>query len=516
MNSTSAQKNSLLKSTGDTLKFLFVAEKDPRPIYWLLGVITLIALILRLFSINRPIGYDEAYTFIYFASKHFKYILADYHAPNNHILNSLLIGISYRILGSHVWIVRLPALIASVLSVPAVYFAARRFFSLNQALAASAVLAVYPSFVHSTANGRGYMLVILFSFVLANIAGLLVKKQTSVSLLAYAITGALGFYSIPIFLYPMAGISLWVAVTHLTGNEPWRQKISRLALFLGACIVSGLLTFILYSPVIIFGTGLDSILHNEIVQSRSWSYFVESLNPRIVKTWADWTEDLTPSIQYLLSGGFLVSVFFYRKASNQKLPLQLFLFLAVAILLVLQRIAPLQRIWMYLELFCVVFSVAGLMWVVEITFRKTVGEKILNGIFPAAALLFVSAFLISSTVNTQSTAALADRTVLPEQYAAEYIANHMRPGDVILAAGPVDMLTAYHLKILGVSYEVFYQRKHPVEFQNALVVLRTRGKFDTPAKVIESYQLLSQLDPSDAELVFEYGDLQVYSIQAIK
>lgn len=266
----------MLKSTGDTLKFLFVAEKDPRRIYWLLGVITLIALILRLFSINRPIGYDEAYTFIYFASKHFKYILADYHAPNNHILNSLLIGISYRILGSHIWIVRLPALIASVLSVPAVYFAVRRFFSLNQALAASAVLAVYPSFVHSTANGRGYMLVILFSFVLANIAGLLVKKQTSVSLLAYAITGALGFYSIPIFLYPMAGISLWVAVTHLTGNEPWRQKISRLALFLGACIVSGLLTFILYSPVIIFGTGLDSILHNEIVQSRSWSYFVES------------------------------------------------------------------------------------------------------------------------------------------------------------------------------------------------------------------------------------------------
>ena len=85
----------------------------------------------------------------------------------------------------------------------------------------------------------------------------------------------------------------------------------------------------------------------------------------------------------------------------------------------------------------------------------------------------------------------------------------MRPGDVILAAGPVDMLTAYHLKILGVSYEVFYQRKHPVEFQNALIVLRTRGKFDTPAKVIESYQLPSKLDPSDAELVFEYGDLQV-------
>jgi hypothetical protein len=83
-----------------------------------------------------------------------------------------------------------------------------------------------------------------------------------------------------------------------------------------------------------------------------------------------------------------------------------------------------------------------------------------------------------------------------------------------LAAGP-GYAPAYHLKILGVSYEVFYQEKTSWNFKCTGGSSYT-GKFDTPAKVIESYQLLSQLDPSDAELVFEYGDLQVYSIQAIK
>jgi hypothetical protein len=45
------------------------------------------------------------------------------------------------------------------------------------------------------------------------------------------------------------------------------------------------------------------------------------------------------------------------------------------------------------------------------------------------------------------------------------------------------------------------------------VVLRVKGNFNTPEKLIESYDLLSKLDPSEAEFVFEYGDLQVYSIQ---
>jgi 4-amino-4-deoxy-L-arabinose transferase-like glycosyltransferase len=266
--------------------------------------------------INRPIGYDEAYTFIYFASRPFKYILADYHVPNNHILNSLLIGIAYRILGSHTWIVRLPAFIASVLTIPAAYFAARRFYTYNQALAASAVLAIYPSLIQSSANGRGYMLIILFSFVLANIAGMLVHKQNRTSLLAFAITGALGFYAIPIFLYPMVGVSLWVAVTYLTSNESWRNKITQLAAFLGACVASGLLALVLYSPVILFGTGLDSIFNNNIVASHKWAYFIQSLSPRIMKTWRDWKTGLSPEIRYLLLSGFLLSLFFYRFESK--------------------------------------------------------------------------------------------------------------------------------------------------------------------------------------------------------
>ena len=90
---------------------------------------------------------------------------------------------------------------------------------------------------------------------------------------------------------------------------------------------------ILYSPVIIFGTGLSSIIGNEFVQSLDWSTFLANLDPRLINVWNKWMIGFNPIIEYLFLGGFLLSLFFYRKVSNQKLPLQIFLVLAIAILL---------------------------------------------------------------------------------------------------------------------------------------------------------------------------------------
>ncbi len=100
------------------LEQLFVREKDPAYVFLLVGVITLLGLILRLLEINKPIAYDEAYTFINFASKPFKYILADYSAPNNHIFHTILVGIAYRLFGGQPWVVRLPAFLAGTLMAP--------------------------------------------------------------------------------------------------------------------------------------------------------------------------------------------------------------------------------------------------------------------------------------------------------------------------------------------------------------------------------------------------------------
>jgi hypothetical protein len=310
----------------------------------------------------------------------------------------------------------------------------------------------------------------------------------------------------------MAGISLWVAVTYLTGKDPWRMRLRQLGIFLGACAASGLLTLILYSPVIIFGTGWDSLVNNEIVKSNTWYEFVDSLNPRITRTWRSWMIWMDPAVEYLIAGGFLISVFFYRKISNQKLPMQVLMVIAIAILLILQRVAPLPRIWIFLEILYLLFSAAGLAWlagwILDRIARPPATGKILT-----AAILLITVFISTNyIVKPHSPVAITDRMDSPEQEAAKYIAEHITPEDTILAVSPTDIQTAYYLKIYGVSYEVFYQRKRPVDIQNALAVVRVNGQYNTPQSVLEFYKLTSDLDLALGRLVYEYGPVQVYSI----
>jgi uncharacterized membrane protein len=116
--------------------------------------------------------------------------------------------------------------------VPAAFFAARRFFAAAQALGAAALVAITPWLIGYSVNGRGYMLVTLLALLLANVGGLLVQQPSRGALIAYGLIGALGFYTIPIFLYPMAGVSLWVLVAYLIEDVPLNQRARKASDFL--------------------------------------------------------------------------------------------------------------------------------------------------------------------------------------------------------------------------------------------------------------------------------------------
>jgi uncharacterized membrane protein len=394
------------------------------------------------------------------------------------------------------------------------YFTARRFFSRPQALGAAALVAIVPVFINYSVNGRGYTILFLLALLLANFAGILVERQSRAALIAYGLTAALGLYTIPIFLYPMAGVSLWVAVTYLFAQEPRQSKLRKLAVFIGICVLAGLFALILYSPVIIFGTGLSSITGNEFVQSLDWPTFLANLDPRLENVWNKWMIGFHPLIEYLFLGGFLLSLFFYRKVSNQKLPLQVFLVLGIVILLVLQRVTPTPRIWLYLEVFYLMFAAAGLVWLIDLMIRRIKVaqplevEKFLSfGIL----MLFIGIFASNMVARQQSPLEM-DRS--PEAYAADYLADYLKPEDTLVATGPVDIETAYYLSLHGISFDRFYKRDHPVEIQNALVLTRENSKYKTPESVVNFFKLEKALDVTAAELIFEYANLQVYSVPA--
>jgi hypothetical protein len=314
----------------------------------------------------------------------------------------------------------------------------------------------------------------------------------------------------------MAGISLWVAVTYLSSSDPWQTRWINLRNFLIACAVSGVLTFLLYSPVIFFGTGFDSLIANDIVKSLTWHDFGDNLVTRSSLTWQSWMTPITPALRYIFGLGFLLSIVLYRKISNQKLPLQIFHILGAGIMLVLQRVFPLPRIWGYLEMFYFLFSATGLIGGGHLIFKALVKERIGQSILSGVVLIATLVVFANITLKTQNRRARLDRTVAPEQFAADYLAEHLTDKDTIVAVAPADIQTAYYLKIDGVSYDFFYQRDHPVKIQNAMVLVRTRGEYNinTLEKVIDFFDLTSSLDMALSQQVFEYGPLYIYSIPA--
>jgi hypothetical protein len=203
--------------------------------------------------------------------------------------------------------------------------------------------------------------------------------------------------------------------------------------------------------------------------------------------------------------------------SDQKFPMQIFLVLGAGTMLIIQKVAPLPRIWGYLEMFYLFFSATGLVGVGHVLFKVLNKQRLGQITLSSMILLSVIFTFANVTFKTQNRAARLDSTNAPELFAAKFLAKHLTNKDTLIAVAPTDIQTAYYLKINGIPYDFFYQRDHPVKIQNAMVLVRTRGGdygFDTLDKVVDFYNLAPILNMASGEQVFDYGPLFIYSIPA--
>jgi hypothetical protein len=124
-----------------------------------LGALTLWAVVLRCFFLSEPMRYDEAYTYLRYASKPI-YIGATYYSPNNHLFNTVLMHLSTILVGGSPWALRLPTVVAGVLIVPLSYAAVR----LCRGSGVGLLMAVSSSFplIEYATNARGYSLGTVF------------------------------------------------------------------------------------------------------------------------------------------------------------------------------------------------------------------------------------------------------------------------------------------------------------------------------------------------------------------
>jgi len=217
---------------------------------------------LRLNYLNTPMAYDEAYSFTNFARRPLIEALSDYNNTNNHLLNTFFMHVMYRLFGQQEWALRLPVLIAGVVLVIVSFPWARARIGAAPALVATALLAGSPMMIDYSVNARGYTFLALFAMLLdacflrialANAVGPRAATWFSAGMCIW-----LGFFAMPTFFHPLAGLVVWFA------QDGRRARWPRLLPLIVCLAGAGLAVVCTYAPAFVFRGALA--WQNDFVQ----------------------------------------------------------------------------------------------------------------------------------------------------------------------------------------------------------------------------------------------------------
>ncbi len=223
--------------------------EESTPWGWL-AALMIVAAGLRLVALDQQLWYDEIAMVVNSMHRPLRSILSQYTSQNQHTLYSILARGLIALFGEHPWVLRLPAVAFGVASVPALFFFARQVTSRSEALLACALMVFSYHQVWFSQNARGYTALLFFTLLSSCyfIRGL--RENSSGLWLGYGLALALGMYTHLTMGFVAAGHAL-VYVWLLAGRarQPG-QRVGDIARPVGGFALAGLLTLLLYAPLL--------------------------------------------------------------------------------------------------------------------------------------------------------------------------------------------------------------------------------------------------------------------------
>jgi 4-amino-4-deoxy-L-arabinose transferase-like glycosyltransferase len=450
---------------------------------------------LRLQALNVPMRYDEATTFNNYASRPLYIGLSDYRTPNNHLFHTLLVHISTAIFGTAPWAVRLPALLAGILVLPAAYLVVRALWGRFAALGATVLVAASSTMVEYSANARGYTLIALF-FLLMILVGLrLLDGGRPVGWVAITILAILCVYTTPpgILAAGAAGVWLLVSTRRLAPGEH-RLFVTRFAMSSGATVV---LAGLLYAPVIA-ASGLHAVTSNEFVAPKPIGAFLSSVPHGIHTTWSTWNRDLPQPFAWFLAAACLAGMARRTRAGSLG-PLPVALAWSAAIITA-QRAFPYARVWLFLVPLYLGTAAGFVVSLVPALPGRNL-RWAAGIVATAGAIALVAAAATSGSIRaSRDTGALLDGP-----HVATFLSTYLRPTDTILATGS-DSILEYYLGRLGIDARSRLYAAQPGK--RVVVVVNRLGGQTIQGLATPAYRAAARL--TRPTLVARYPSATVY------
>jgi hypothetical protein len=327
---------------------------------------------------------------------------------------------------------------------------------------AAALTASWPALIDYSTDARGYTLLCCFTLLAAASMHIVIRTGNSAAALLFAIACALGFYTVPVMLYPFVMLVAW----GLTSLQ--RRRVAF------AAIGAMLLTAIVYAPVIVI-SGLRALLSNPYVQPMAFGEFIRALPAYAVAVW----KSMTAGVPLIIQAMIVLAVL--RKRVAQALLPGL---LVVALLLAIQRVLPFPRVW--LPLLPLLFACVGT-----------------GRLKPDLTRAIAFAICICLGVIAVGKPRPRDTGELPGVYAiVRELEHRTRPGDAILALPPSEMPLAFYAPNLRA--EILNPDWHHAR---RIFVVENRQYGQTVARTLAFFQI-----KGNARRIRDFGSSALYMI----
>ena len=396
---------------------------------------------LRARWLNQPVNYDESFTYITYVSRPAVVGLSDYGYLNNHLLHTLLAHMSTMVFGNTPWALRLPAYVAGCALMPLTYAFARRTSDATGGVLAAALVATNPVLMEFSACARGYSLVVACFLVTALVACDLVERDDDGAWTCLAVVAAIGFFAVPVFVYPYGAVLLWIVVARWRNAQFGGRAIRSMAV--GIAITAALVALCYVAPL-----GISGVPERwqYTSPSRSLGSFVASLAQTLPATWRDLTRGTPPLLIAVVAGGVFATLW---DASRARLVLLIAATVAwCAAALMLQRIVAPARAWLFLLPLGFTASAAG--WASvwgRLTRGRRVSVTVTSAMAPALAVaLMVAAFAVQPATFDETNEPEEELMKRDSEPIALFLKEHLGPDDAVVAAFPLDYPIEYYVR----------------------------------------------------------------------
>jgi|APTNR8051073442_1049403.scaffolds.fasta_scaffold09021_2 4-amino-4-deoxy-L-arabinose transferase-like glycosyltransferase len=426
-------------------------------VLFLIGV----GIALRILLLQVPVAYLEATTYIDFATQPITKLLADYSFPTNHVLNTLLVKLSTAVFGIGLWQVRLPGLIAGILTLPLFYLFVRAMFNRYIAVITLAIVATSGPLLTSSITGIGYNLCWFF-FVSSLLLGRhFIKSNNVKSSLLLALAGALGLWVMPSYAYAALAIYVWLLVSLIMAyKNSLRERMLRLVFSLIMFIV---LALILYSPIL-QEQGFDQLTNHHTHPRLEWKMFDLRHTDMAFALWSmavDSTSGWTTGLGLI---GLLYAAF----TSSKMRALLFSIFISGVLLgLLMRRIEPVE-VWGYTFFIFHISSGITVFYLLKFLQEKVFPNWGKRARTSVAALLLMVVFGWPGYEY-----ALEMNYGMPQAHmAAQLIKDQLRPGDKLYVQHPWDAPVQFTTQAMDVDQA--YLNGPPVPGGKVMVAVGVR------------------------------------------